>query len=303
MNGEINKLESSKNSRQVLISEFLLLILAMIWGGTFVAGKFALETISPFLILTIRFFVSTAILGAIFFKKLKELNRNDVKYGAIIGFLLFLGIAVQMTGLKYTSPANQTFILVTYVIIVPILNWIIRKEIPERKVLIAAVIMIIGVGLVSLDKELRLNIGDILTLVYAVIFSLQLVLISLFIKKVNPIPFTISQLLLAGIFSLIAMLLFELPLSGIEITNKSYFGLFYLTVLNTAVAFLIQNIAQRHARPANAALIMATESVFGALAAYFFVGEIFTTQKILGCILIIISIILTKVDFNKIIKR
>lgn len=286
-----------ERERKVFLSEMAMFILAMIWGGTFVAGKFALETIPAEWILVLRFLVSALVMAVMFWKEWKKCDAYTVKTGVFIGFLLFFGISIQMVGLKYTTPAKQSFLVVSYVILVPIVHYVMNGVKPERKVFYAGILCLMGVGLLSLNEELSLEIGDGLTLLYALIFSVQLVFVAGFVPKVkSPMIFTIVQLFAAGVFALITVLFTKTPLPRGSLTGPPLFGLFYLTFLNTAVAYALQNVAQRYARPANTALIMATESVFGAICAILFVNETFDTRKALGCALIFIAILAAQFD-------
>ncbi|MDO5714222.1 MAG: DMT family transporter [Tissierellia bacterium] len=281
--------------RKIFLSEMSIFLLAMIWGGTFVAGKITMETLPFEWILVIRFFISSILMGLIFFKEWKNCTRETIKIGVILGFFLFLGVSIQMTGLRYTTPAKQSFLLVSYVIMVPMVHWLINGIRPEKKIFIAGILCLIGVGLLSLNEELKLGFGDSLTLLYALIFSFQLVLVSKYAKTSSPpVLFTIIQIFMAGIFSLALVTIFKIPLDLSKVNQSSWWGLFYLTVLNTAIAYTIQNVAQKYARPTNTALIMATESVFGGIAAVLFVGEVFTPKKFLGCTLIFIAILLAQ---------
>lgn len=278
-------------SRKVWLSEMAMLLVAMIWGGTFVAAQFAQETIPTFWILAIRFILAGLMMSLVFWKEWKKLDRKTIRYGATIGLLLFLGIGVQMVGLKFTTPAKQSFVLVSYVIIVPILEWIFYGKRPAKKIFFSGILCIIGVGLLSLNDQLKLSFGDACTLVYALIFSIQVLKVADYSPQVGSrILFSIFQFLTAGALSLLLALLSKEVLVVETVSKTSFWGIVYLTVFNTALAFTIQNMAQKYARPANTALIMATESIFGAFAAYFFAGEIFDLRKIIGCSFIFIAI-------------
>lgn len=293
-----------EKDKKVWISEMAMLIVAMIWGGTFVAAKHAQDTIPNLWILAIRFILASGLMALIFFKEWKKLDRKTVKYGSIIGLLLFAGIAIQMLGLRYTTPAKQSFVLVSYVIIVPLMEWAFYGHRPENKIFFSGLLCIIGVGLLSLNKNLQLSFGDACTLIYAFIFSTQVLKVAEFSPKVNSlILFSIFQFITAGVLSLIVVLVAGTPLNIENISHGSFMGLAYLTLLNTATAFTIQNFAQKYARPANTALIMATESIFGAFAAYFFAGENFDIRKIIGCSLIFIAIFTAQVDLKALRKQ
>lgn len=278
-------------SKKVWLSEMAMLLVAMIWGGTFVAAQFAQETIPTFWILAIRFILAGLIMSLVFWKEWKKLDGKTIRYGATIGLLLFSGIGVQMVGLQFTTPAKQSFVLVSYVIIVPLMEWAFYKKKPAKKIFVSGVLCLIGVGLLSLNDQLRLSFGDACTLVYALVFSVQVLKVADYSPQVDSlILFSIFQFLTAGVLSLLLALITREVLVAETVSKTSFWGIVYLTIFNTALAFTIQNMAQKYARPANTALIMATESIFGALAAYFFAGEIFDLRKIIGCSLIFIAI-------------
>lgn len=277
--------------RRSLVAEGLLFILAMIWGGTFVAGKVTLEAMDPFWILVFRFYVGGGILALLFWKDLKKIDKYTLRAGAEIGLLLVVGTALQMIGLQYTTPAQQSFIIVTYVVTVPLLSWIIYKKYPGHIILIAALVTLVGVGFLSLKESFRLNKGDVLTGIYALLFAIQMIRVGSHASRVSTsVGFTIVQLLSCAIVASFMAVFFGGPVFTQTPDLATWLGLAYITLLNTSAAYVIQNYAQKYARPDKSALIISTESLFGALAAYFIGGEIFTTQKLIGCCLVFLGI-------------
>lgn len=284
--------ESRKRS---LIAEGLLFVLAMIWGGTFVAGKFALEAMDPYWILVIRFYIGASVLVAIFWKDFRAINAYTLKAGIEIGLLLVVGTAFQLIGLQYTTPAQQSFIIVTYVVTVPLLSWIVYKKYPGNLILIAALITMVGVGFLSLNKSFTINKGDVLTGIYALLFAVQMLRVGRHAPKVSSsVGFTIVQLYTCAVVSSFLAIFMAGPVFTKPPTLSLWLGLGYLTFLNTSAAYVIQNYSQKFARPEKSALIISTESLFGALAAYFIAGEVFTSQKILGCVLVFCGISLAQ---------
>lgn len=282
-----------KDRKKSLYADLSMLIVAIIWGGGFVAVKDALNTITPFYIMTLRFLISAVLMCIIFFKRIKKITKKDIKGGSIVGVFLFLGFAFQTVGLKYTSAGKQAFLTGTYVIIVPFLYWIFMRKRPSKYSFIGAFLTIIGIGMISIQSKLNINLGDMLTLICAVFFALQIVAIEFFTKDIDPIILTVVQLSLSAILSFICTVSFE---SVIQPLNKqAIFSILYLGVFSTMIAFIIQNVAQKYTYSTHAAIILSLESVFGLLLSVILLHEVLTVKMIIGCALIFIAIITTEV--------
>ena len=160
-----------------------LVLVTVIWGGGFVASDMALDSLSPFQIMTIRFLLASVLMGGISIRNLKGIKKEEVTAGVFMGAALFIGFSLQIIGLQYTTPSKNAFLTATNVVIVPFIAFLIcRKKVGFRGI-IGAVLAIVGVGLLSLDKDLSLGLGDGLTLICAVGFAFQIFLTSIFVKK------------------------------------------------------------------------------------------------------------------------
>ena len=282
-----------KDKKKSLYADLSMFIVAIIWGGGFVAVKDALNTITPFYIMTLRFLISAVLMCIIFFKRIKKITKKDIKSGSIVGVFLFLGFAFQTVGLKYTSAGKQAFLTGTYVIIVPFLYWIFTRKRPSKYSFIGAFLTLIGIGMISIQSTLSINLGDILTLICAVFFALQIIAIEIFTKNTDPIILTVTQLSLAAILSFICTIIFE-PISQ-PLNGQALFSIVYLGVFSTMIAFIIQNVAQKYTYSTHAAIILSLESVFGLLLSVILLHEVLTFKMIIGCALIFIAIITTEV--------
>ena len=140
-----------------------LVLVTVIWGGGFVASDMALDSLSPFQIMTIRFLLASVLMGGISIRNLKGIKKEEVTAGVFMGAALFIGFSLQIIGLQYTTPSKNAFLTATNVVIVPFIAFLIcRKKVGFRGI-IGAVLAIVGVGLLSLDKDLSLGLGDGLT--------------------------------------------------------------------------------------------------------------------------------------------
>ena len=287
------------SKKKSILADMSLLLVAIVWGGGFIAVKGALDSISPFYIMAMRFGISVIIMLLFFRKKIKHITKNQLTVGTLVGLLLFLGFAAQTIGMKYTTAGKNAFLTGTNVVIVPFLYWAISKRKPDTYSLVSAFLCFIGIGMLTLDGGIRIGLGDGLTLLCAVFFAAHIVSVGFFTEKVGAITLVIIQLGSAAVFSLIAALIFE-PMPT-ALNSDTIFAIGYLSIFSTMIAFIIQNVAQKYTTSTHAAIILCLESVFGSILSVYMLNEIFTSKMIIGCLTIFLAIITTetKWDFLK----
>ena len=269
----------------------------LIWGSSFLIVKNTMEVMQPHVLLALRFTIGCFLLGIIFHKRLKKLNKDYLIKGGIIGVCLFLAYSLQTIGITDTTPGKNAFLTAIYCVLVPFMFWAVDKRRPDVYNVIAAFVSILGIGLVSLNGDFTIRMGDAFTLGGGVLYATHIVAVAKFGKDKDPILLTIIQFAYAAVFSWIIALLFEDVPSGWSV--ESITGLLYLAVFATAVALLLQNIGQKHTNPAPAAIILSLESVFGVLFSVFFYHELITIRLFIGFCFIFIAVIIseTKLKF------
>ncbi|ERI92467.1 putative membrane protein [Clostridiales bacterium oral taxon 876 str. F0540] len=285
--------------RKTLAADSALLLVAVFWGGGFVAVKDAVTSITPFYMIGIRFLLSSLILGIIFFKKVKNLTKKDIKIGTIVGVFLFLAFAAQTAGAQYTTAGKQAFLTGTNVVIVPFLAWLIYKHKPDIYSAAASILVLIGIGLLTLKEGFAINFGDALTLACALFFAIHITCLGYFAKKTDTIILTVTQMAAASLMAFICAFIFEPPLKNIP--KEAAGSMVYIVIFSTMLAFFIQTTAQKYTTESHAAIILCLESVFGSILAVIFLGDVFTKNMIIGCILIFSGILIseTKLQFLK----
>ncbi len=280
----------------------LLFIVAIIWGGGFPAVKFALQTgITPFYLITSRFSIAAVLIFIFSYKKMKPHLRTHLVPGLILGTFLFLGFAFQTFGLELTTPSKNAFLTSTYVVIAPFIYWIVAKHLPDKYTMIGAVLTIFGIGFLTLDDKLSLNQGDLLTLICAGFFALHIIFIGHYSRKdskmkADPLTLVFYQMLFAALLAFISALIFEPFNATPELTG--ILSIIYLGVFSTMLAFFLQNYAQQYVSESQSAIILATESVFGAIFSVLLLSEILSTNMIIGFTLVFIAIIITETKLS-----
>lgn len=192
------------------LANMALLITGMIWGSGFVVMKNTLDSMSTNYILAIRFTIAALGLSYTLFTK-GPVTFEKIKAGANLGLYIYGAFAVQTYGLMFTTAGKNALITAFYVVLVPLLLWIMQKRRPEGKVWMAAVMMIIGIALLTTDGGGSINIGDVLTLCCSLGYAIQIVLVDGYAKKYDLMQLTCLQFWFSALYGWIAALLFEQP--------------------------------------------------------------------------------------------
>ena len=280
-----------------LKADIALLIVTIIWGSSFVLTKNALEYLPTYNFLAIRFLLAALLSAIIFHKNMRTINRDTLKYGCIIGVILFLGYAFQTVGLNYTTASKSGFITGFSVVIVPIVSAFILKQRPHKEAVIGVCFAIVGLGFLTLNSSLTLSIGDFYTFIGALMFAMHIITVGKYTVKVDSIAMAVIQIAIVGILSsfgtFIAGEATIIP-RGFDV----WFSIFILAALATSGAFIVQNTMQKFTSPTHTALIYAGEPVFAALFAYLMIGEVLSPQGIFGSILILSGMLVSELDWK-----
>jgi drug/metabolite transporter (DMT)-like permease len=267
-----------------LVGVLLLVLVTVIWGSTFAVIKETIQTVPVPILLAVRF--SFAALFLLWVKP----ERKTLIPGLILGLLSFAGYATQTIGMLTTSASKAAFITGLSVILTPIVGAIwLRQRIPGR-VWLAALLAIIGLGLMTLNPNEGVVIGDLWVLGTALAYALYIVYLGEIAVHHKPIVLTSLQIIVVAVLSWgwavpHLSVLKELSLSALS-------ALLYLALFATALVLWLQALAQRVVPAYAAALIFALEPVFAAIFAYFMLGETLSLQGWLGGGLVVIAMIL-----------
>lgn len=287
-------MEETISRKKMIIADISLVIVALFWGSNFVIMKEALEQIEPFTYLGLRFCLAALLLAAVYWRKMMRIRRSDLLAGSLVGFFLFAGFGFQTIGLLYTTPAKSGFITGTSVIIVPFLYFLVIRKSPGWHSFSGGILAAAGLFLLSSNEYFRLESGDALTFISAILFAAHVVALGIYAPRHDPIHLATLQLAFAGVASFAVALVFE-PLQGM-LSHAPFIwaAIFYAVLFCTIGAFVTQTVAQRFTPPTHAALILSLEAVFAGLFSYLFWNEMFTLQKLAGALLIFAGIAVTE---------
>lgn len=276
-----------------------LILVTVIWGGGFVASDMALESMKPFQIMMVRFLLASVLMGVISWgqrkgeEKLKD-RSGAIKAGVLMGVTLFMGFAFQIIGLQYTTPSKNAFLTALNVVIVPFIAFVILKKKIGAKGIIGAVMSVLGVGLLSLNGNFTVSLGDGLTLLCAVGFAFQIFFTSEFVKKYPASVLNMVQMFTAFVLSAISLVIFGE--NDFQVTIQGWLSVLYLGVVSTTICYLLQTACQKYIDETKAAIILSMESVFGTFFSILILHEVVTVRMVIGCAVILAAVIISNMS-------
>lgn len=182
-------------------ADLMLLMITVFWGASYMLTKLGLGNLEPFNLTAIRFIIAFILSAAVFHKKVLSADKKTIKYSLILGMLL-VGMFISMTyGLQYTTASNAGFLISLSVVLIPIISFFFLKQKIEKKVILSLCLVIIGIALLTLDTQFRINVGDLLCILCALFCAVHVIVIGIYTKEVDSIALGILQLGFAGLFA------------------------------------------------------------------------------------------------------
>ena len=272
-----------------IFGSLMLLIASVMWGLSY-SVQAKCDSLGTF---TISFFKSVGgfLLMIIAIYKKERFNKKTIIGGALIGTVAVCGVILQQKGLELSSAANASFITALYIVFTPILSIFVGKK-PKPKIYLSIIVALIGMYLLCIKGDFSIRIGDLLLVIGAIMFALQIILIDKFIQDVDTIAFTSVQQITGALLTGVIMLIVEKP--SISTIGNNLLQLLYLSLLAGACAQLIQNRFQKDVEPSLSSILMSFESVFGAIFGWLVLNQALSTKEIIGCILMFIAMLIAE---------
>ena len=278
-------------------ADALLLLVAGIWGTTFVAQRAGMDHIGPYAFNAARF-----SLGALLLLPLAAMRPriapffHALKAGAALGVILFGAASFQQMGIVYTTAGKTGFITGLYVIIVPFLGYFAGLHI-ARRVWTGALLATAGLYLLSIRETWAFAPGDFLVFVGAFLWAAHILAIGRVAAKHDVFHLAAIQFAICGLCSLIAMPFVETV--ALADFRRAAFPIAYSGLFSIGLGFTLQIRAQRHAPETHAAIILSLESVFAALAGWLVLSESLTLHELIGCVLMFAGMIIAQLFSQK----
>lgn len=288
-----------------------LFLASIIWGLAFTAQQVGITRVDSF-----SFNSSRTLLGSIFLALVitirnlihKTFHSNTyvsnpwykdkalLKGSIVCGIVLTFATLFQQFGLLYTIVGKSSFITALYILFVPIIGLFTGKKI-SFNVIIGVILSLIGMYLLCINDISKINLGDILTLICAVFFSIHILCVDYYSPKTKPLSLCCGQLFIVSLISGILAIIFDTnPFGNLNLAVRP---LLYSGILSCGFAYTLQIIGQRNSKPTLSAIIMSSESVFGLLGGLIILKQQITLKESIGCLFMFVAILIAQLSPNK----
>ena len=278
-----------------LKADLTLLIVSIIWGSAFVAQRLAGQMGSVYLFNAARYFLAALVVLPLAVRVYRAsaltFSRDQFKWIFVAGLLLFLGSALQQLGLVYTTAGNAGFITSLYVVLVPVMLFLIWREKVHWISLMAVALAGVGAFFLSTGGRFDLRVGDALEFLGALFWTIHVIVLGKFASRFEPMSFSVGQLIVCGLLNLVVGIFVE---KSMPVNVPLLGAIAYTAFFSLGLCYTLQVWAQRHTPPADAALILSLESVFAVISGWFLLDEKLLPLQIFGCVLIFVAVLLSQ---------
>lgn len=281
------------------MKNFLLVLVAIVWGSTFFIIKDTVTSVPPFYIVLGRMLMaSIPMLVFMLFKNRRSLlNKKAIINGSILGLLLTTTYVSQTIGLQYTSSGHSAFITGIAVVLVPILLVLIYRQSIKKTETISILVVILGLFLLTYDFDTHFNKGDLITLITAFSLAFHIILSGRFVKTTESLSLITYQFVSGTVFCAIGSLAvgYDNGFEGMVMSSESMMAIMYLGAFGTLFCYFVSVWVQKYESSVKVALVFSLEPVFAAFFAYIFVSEVLSFKEIIGTVFILFGVVLYQV--------
>lgn len=310
----------SENGKQRTRHSLMLVLTALVWGTAFTAQSAGGDAAGPYTFNCIRSLIGAVVLlpviglsDRLHLTKHRPVSREDWRMlllgGAACGAALAVASNLQQMGLYFGAPAGKAgFLTACYMLIVPVLGLFFHKKCGWN-VWAGIVAAVIGLYLLCIKGDFRIEFSDLLLLLCALVFAVHILVIDFFAVRVDGVRMSCIQFLVCGICSAVPMYFVDIrhthasdlaAWSAAFQEPAAWIPILYAGVLSCGVGYTLQILGQQGVNPTIASLLLSLESVFSVLAGWVVLGEALQGREILGCVLIFAAVIFAQLPLQDI---
>lgn len=268
-----------------------LILTTLLWGGSFVFNKLAFRDIPPLVFLALRFSLATVAMAALAGGRWRQLNGDLLRRGVIVGLALAGANLTFVLGVNGTTVSRAGFLNNLFVLIIPLVCFLLWRTRLDRWTLSGVVIA--GFGLLQLaggGLEGSFNRGDLFSTACAFFISCHILAVSRLLRGGDVIVVTCVQFATVAVVGSAAA--FLVPHPPLQVTSLAVVALVYCVIFPTMICFTLQNTYQHFVTPTQAGLIYTLDPIWVLLGGMFVLGERLRPGEWLGCGLIFAAVIL-----------
>ena len=263
------------------------------WGAAFVLMKDAIAQQDLYDFLATRFTIAALAMALLQPQRVIAIRARDLRVGLPLGVVLAGGYITQTIGLDLTTAAISGFITGLYVVLTPILAWLMVRRRPSKKLALAVGFAVIGLLLISgaTATSVELQLGQLWLLACALLFALHIFLLGEHGGKSS--PYTLAMIQIAGVAAVSWVFAladgYQAPPNG-----QVWTAILFTALFATILAFWLQTWAQTVLDSARVALILTSEVVFAAGIAVAVGQEQLALQTVFGGALMVVAMLVVE---------
>lgn len=266
------------SSRRAWLIDAPVLMIAVVWGSSYLATKEITSGATVIAILLLRFLLAIPLLGIAARRKIRGLTPRELSGGLILGLILTAIFLLETYGVVHTSATNAGLIISLTLIFTPLAESGLSRALPSRAFLAAATLSVLGVVMLTQGAGFTTpSLGDLLMLLAALARTANVLVIHRLpaVRSTDDGALTFMQLSTAVIvFSLLSPFVGTTPWHlASTLTGAQWLNVLYLSLMCTLFAFFVQLWAVRRTSPSRVSLLLGTEPLWAAVVGIAFGGD------------------------------
>ena len=284
-------------------ADLALVLVTLFWGLSYYLVDLSLTELPEMTLNAVRFVLAFLILAIFFRKRVFAAPRKTLKYSLYVGLLLVLVYTGSTFGIARTSLSNASFICALPVVTTPLLDFIVNRHRPEKRLGISLLLCTIGLAMMTLSEDLSMNAGDLLCLLCAAAYGADMIVTERAVgqSEVDPLAMGVIELGIAGGVMTVIAFLTEQPV--LPQSPAVWGSVLFLSICCTGVAFVVQTVAQQYTTATHVGLIFTLEPVFSGIVAFFVAHERLLPRGYVGAGLMLVSFVLMEMDWGKLKRK
>jgi len=291
-----------------LLNFFLVALLCLIWGSTWLGIKIGLEDFPPFLSAGVRFVIASVVLFLIAKVQKARFPKDPSTCFRICVTAIFMYVATYILvywGAQYISSGLASVLFSTHPFFVALFAHSILPA--ERFTFAKGMGLLLGVAGVLMIFSEKLGLGPDLAfwgmvalVVSAATSGYASVLVKRYLTELSPIVLTSMQMALAALIIISLGFLTE-EVRAMRFTPSSVGSLLYLSLVGSALAFSLYYWLLRRMEATRLSLMAFVTPVVALFLGWATYGETINARTLLGAALVFVGIYI--VNYSSIISR
>ncbi|MST63714.1 DMT family transporter [Schaalia hyovaginalis] len=277
-------------SRPILLPALALTVTTAVWGSTFFMVKDIVVFTTPLDFLGVRFAIAALAIIVLRGRRLLTCSPTTWRRGLSAGAVYAAAQIAQTYGLKTADASVSGFITGMYVVLTPVILFLVFRVSTPARVWVATILATAGLAVLSL-QGFALGTGEALSFLGAVLYAIHIIVLGRWAGQEKGLDLAAIQMIAIGAICGAA----ALP-GGIGLPRGviPWAEVLYMALISGLLALIVQTWAQARIPAARAAVIMTTEPVFAALFAILFGGESLSGRLLLGGGLVLAAMLLAE---------